>query len=314
LLGSVIVLVHVPPHSVGVPDGQPDTHEYEPPPEAAHEGVPASMVHAAPHAPQLAALVYCTQAPLHWEYPVLQPNVQALLTQTPCALATFVVHPWPQLPQFAPSLVVSMQLPLQREGAAAGQPETHEYAPPAPAHTGIPPSALQLVPQPPQWADVEYCTQAPAQRLNPLLQAVEHAPSTHTASVFAMLVVHALPQVPQFAGVSRLTHAPSQSTVPAGHPASPGSSTSSGPAGESAITSDCSSGLDSPGPLPSEGGESGAVASSVPVNVSPVDASGTMLSTDAPEAHATVNAAALAIAHNLPSKGSSRFPRKAPPP
>jgi hypothetical protein len=51
-------------------------------------------------------------------------KVHALFTQTAVALATFVVQAWPQLPQFVASLVVSTQLPLQRFGAAAGQPDT----------------------------------------------------------------------------------------------------------------------------------------------------------------------------------------------
>jgi len=83
-------------------------------------------VHAAPHAPQLDAVVYWMQAPLHAEYPAAQVNVQALFTQAPYALATVVVQVWPQLPQFVALLVVSTQLPLQSDGAALGQPVTHE--------------------------------------------------------------------------------------------------------------------------------------------------------------------------------------------
>jgi hypothetical protein len=56
----------------------------------------------------------------------LQENVQALLTQTPLALATAVVQTCPQRPQLAPSLVVSTQLPLHSAGAVDGQPDTQE--------------------------------------------------------------------------------------------------------------------------------------------------------------------------------------------
>lgn len=133
----------------------------------------------------------------------MQENVHALLTQAPRAFATFVAHPCAQVLQLAPSLVVSTQLPLQSVGAAAGQPETQEYEPPAPAQTGAPASGLQATPQLPQLSEVEYWTQAPLHRLYPLLQADAHVPSTHAACAFDMVVEHALPQAPQFAGAPR---------------------------------------------------------------------------------------------------------------
>jgi hypothetical protein len=86
---------------------------------------------------------------------VLHVKVHPLCTHAASALATFVVHVWPQVLQLAPSLVVSTQLPLQSVGAAAGQPETHEYDPPAPAQTGVPAPASQLAPHLPQLSDVE---------------------------------------------------------------------------------------------------------------------------------------------------------------
>ena len=59
--GSLVVSTQVPAHSVGADAKQPDTHEYVPP-ELEHTGVPP--VQALPHAPQLAAVVRGTHAPL----------------------------------------------------------------------------------------------------------------------------------------------------------------------------------------------------------------------------------------------------------
>jgi hypothetical protein len=57
LFASLVVVVHVPAHSVGVPEEHPETHEYElPDPE--HTGVPLSALHGTPQAPQLVAVVY----------------------------------------------------------------------------------------------------------------------------------------------------------------------------------------------------------------------------------------------------------------
>jgi hypothetical protein len=91
LFVSLLVLVHVPRHSAGRLGGQPETHEYEPP-DPAQTGVPLSAAHAAPQAPQLVDVVNWMQAPPHGEYPALQPNVHELLTQTPLAFETLVVH------------------------------------------------------------------------------------------------------------------------------------------------------------------------------------------------------------------------------
>lgn len=59
-------------------------------------------------------------------------------------MATVVEHALPQLAQWLALLVVSTQVPLQRVGVPAGQPDTHVE----PEHTGVPP--LQAVPQAPQ--------------------------------------------------------------------------------------------------------------------------------------------------------------------
>lgn len=63
LLASFVVLVHVPLHSVGTLEGQPETHEYEFA-EPEQTGVPLSAAHDTPQAPQWAAVVYCRHAPL----------------------------------------------------------------------------------------------------------------------------------------------------------------------------------------------------------------------------------------------------------
>ncbi len=68
----------------------------------------------------------------------------------------------PQPPQLLASVAKSTQPPLQIMGATDGQPETHEYAPADPAHTGVLP--LHAVPQLPQLAPVVYWTQTPPHR------------------------------------------------------------------------------------------------------------------------------------------------------
>jgi hypothetical protein len=79
-------------------------------------------------------------------------NVHALLTQTACALATPVVHAFPQVLQFFASLVTSTHEPLQDVAVAGGQPEPHAYVPPEPTHTDVPPE--HAWPQLPQFAAV----------------------------------------------------------------------------------------------------------------------------------------------------------------
>jgi len=64
LLTSFVVSTQEPAHSVGAPGGQPDTHAYDPL-DPAHTAAPPSPLHALPQLPQLAAVVYWTQAPLH---------------------------------------------------------------------------------------------------------------------------------------------------------------------------------------------------------------------------------------------------------
>lgn len=222
-------------------------------------------------------------------------NVHALFTQTPRAFATPVEQACPQVLQLALSLVVSTQLPLQSEGAAAGQPETHAYEPPAPAHTGAPASALQATPHVPQLSEVEYWTQAPLQRLYPLLQADAHVPSTHPAVALAIVVEHALPQDPQFWGDARSKQPPSQSAVPDGQPPSSEAATTSGPEASGSLST-----VESPVP-PSESGEtddSPVVPVSSPSTI-PIEESGVAPSTVAPDAHAIARPPALAIAKKL---------------
>jgi hypothetical protein len=65
LVRSTAVFVHPPLQREGVDDGQPDEQAYGPASMAggAQRGVPPSGSHAAPHAPQLADVVYETQPP-----------------------------------------------------------------------------------------------------------------------------------------------------------------------------------------------------------------------------------------------------------
>lgn len=171
---SVVVFVQPPLQRFGVAPEHPEAHEYVLP-EATHVGV--APLHAVPQPPQLFAVLSVTQAPLQLVKPVSQAKVHALFTHTAWALATLVVQAWPHVAQLFESLVGSTQLPLQFVGAADGHPETHEYAPAEPAHTAVLP--LHPLPQLPQFAEVVNWTQAPPQRLYPLLQANEQVPSRH---------------------------------------------------------------------------------------------------------------------------------------
>jgi len=67
-----------------------------------------------------------TQAPLHWEYPVLHVNPQAPATQAAWANATLVEHGTPHPPQLARLVIVLTQLLPHSVGVEAKQPETHE--------------------------------------------------------------------------------------------------------------------------------------------------------------------------------------------
>jgi len=162
--------------------------------------------------------VKSTHAPLQGLYPLLHVEVHALLTQAAVALATWLVHAWPQVWQSTMLVVVSTQLPLQSVGVAAGQPEAHEYEVPDPTHAGVLP--LQTLPQPPQLAELESWTQAPLQKVYPVSQANPHTLVTHTGWALATAVEHALPQEVQlFASLVVSTQAPLQSVgAAAGHP------------------------------------------------------------------------------------------------
>jgi hypothetical protein len=65
------------------------------------------------------------------------------------ALATVVAHAWLHEAQFCVFVAVSTQVPPQRTGVAAGQPELHAYVDPDPAHIGAVDG--HVVPQPPQF-------------------------------------------------------------------------------------------------------------------------------------------------------------------
>jgi hypothetical protein len=105
-----------------------------------------------------------------------------------------VEHALPQVPQSDTLLVVSTQVPLQRDGVADGQPETHVD----PAHTGVPPLHACVDPHPPQLlASLVKFTHAPLQRVYPLLHVKPHALFAQTAVALATAVVHAWPHVLQ---------------------------------------------------------------------------------------------------------------------
>ncbi len=202
--GLLVVSTHVPEHSVGAADRQPDTHEYVPP-EFEQTGV--APVQALLHAPQLVAVVRGTHAPLQSVYPAWQAKVQALCTQTGAAFVTLVVHALPQAPQLFASLVSSTHVPEPRHcvGAVMGQPLRQvEFE-----HTGVGP--VHTLPQLPQFAVVFRSVHAPLQRFVPLAQTVLHAPATHAGWVLATLVVHTLPHVRQlFGSLTVSTHVPEQ--------------------------------------------------------------------------------------------------------
>jgi hypothetical protein len=143
-LALLVASTHVPPQSVGVAAGQPETHV-----DREHTGVLPLHAYPAPQPPQLlASFVKSTHAPLQSVVPPLQVKPHELLVQVAVALATEVEQTWPQVLQLLRSPVGSTQSPLQSRGAAVGHPDAHEYEPGAPTHTGVPP--LQSLPQAPQ--------------------------------------------------------------------------------------------------------------------------------------------------------------------
>jgi hypothetical protein len=142
----------------------------------------------------LLSLVKFTHAPLQRVYPLLHVKEHALLVHCAAALAMLVEHALPQVPQSFTLLVVSTQLPLQRDGVADGQPETHVD----PAHTGVPPLHACVAPQPPQLlTSLVKFTHAPLQRVYPLLHVKLHALPVQLAVALATAVVHAWPHVLQ---------------------------------------------------------------------------------------------------------------------
>jgi len=123
--------------------------------------------------------------------------VQELLTQVAVALATPVEQAVPHAPQWLGLLVVSTQvLPLQRI-SVPGQPETQVEL----EQYGVPPSALQARPQPPQLAlFVAVSTHAPPHSVKPELQAKLHAPLMHAAVALPTPVEQVCPHEPQLFG------------------------------------------------------------------------------------------------------------------
>src|SRR5580658_2739698 len=123
----------------------------------------------------------------------------------------------------------------------------------------------------------------------------------HVASALARLVVQESPQAAQFAEVPRVTHTPLQSTVPVAHPPSAPASTPSSPAVSPPSPSMLDSAISpSAVPPPDEDDEDEAVASPVAIRnpTSPVEASGTAASIDAPDAQAADSAAAHVVTKN----------------
>jgi hypothetical protein len=177
--------------------------------------MPFAQAKADPQPPQLfGSFAKLAHAALHRLYPALQLNVHPPETHAGFALATFVEHVCPHVPQLFASLFVSTHAPLQRVLAPAGHPDAHEYAPPsAPAaHRGVPPSAEQAAPQPPQLEAVENWTHAPPQRLVLGKQVKVQPPSTHVGWEFATLFAHAIPQPLQlFGSLVTSTQEPEQS-------------------------------------------------------------------------------------------------------
>jgi hypothetical protein len=82
----------------------------------------AGAVQTVAQPPQLCTSVCSlTQAPLQGEKPALQATPHVPPEQVGWALATFVVHDLPHVPQLLGSDVRLIQLPLQQLGVAVGQ-------------------------------------------------------------------------------------------------------------------------------------------------------------------------------------------------
>jgi hypothetical protein len=67
---------------------------------AAHSGAPPSGSQALPHVPQLAAVEYCTQDPLHMLNPSEHSTPQLPSAHVATELGSAVEHALPQAPQF----------------------------------------------------------------------------------------------------------------------------------------------------------------------------------------------------------------------
>ncbi len=191
LFGSLVVSTHVPEvpveQRVGATGGHVPTH-VEP------EQAAAPPPQAWPHAPQLpGSLAMLTHDPLQSVYGLMHERPHTPPLQVGCALATPVLHTFAQLPQFWGSLCLSTHAAPQSTWDP-GQLATHVAGEPpsAEAQTGVPASALQPFPQPPQLLLVFSGTHAPLQTAYPWSHAMVHALLTHTGSAWGTEVVHAV--------------------------------------------------------------------------------------------------------------------------
>jgi hypothetical protein len=190
-----------------------------------------------------------THAPAH---NVVVPAAQQVLDrQTPPA-----VHAWPQLPQFAGSLVGSTHVVPPQSSVGAVHVVEHTPA----EHFSIPVHAFPHVPQfdlstdvsthtPPHKALVPDGQHVLEKQMSPAAQTLPHAPqfdvslvgSTHVVppqssvgathfdvhllAVHVSIVVHVFPQAPQFAGsLVMSTQVVPQEVFPVGHASAPSES------------------------------------------------------------------------------------------
>jgi hypothetical protein len=136
-------------------------------------------------------------------YPPTHEYVHELFTQAGTALATPVVHTWPQAPQLLASFVVLTQALPQSVGVAAAQLFTHEYVEPEPEHSGVP--AGHTLPQPPQLLTLEMSVSQPVlgfvvQCAHPAAQVLNwHTPPLHVVEpATCASAEQSKPQLPQF--------------------------------------------------------------------------------------------------------------------
>jgi hypothetical protein len=99
--------------------------------------VPLAHANVDPQPPQLLSSVSSSlQVPLHTLYPASHVNAHTPLVHSGCALATFVVHMFPHMPQLLVLLVVSTQFPSQSADPVAEHPDTVDVSEGAAESTG----------------------------------------------------------------------------------------------------------------------------------------------------------------------------------